>query len=87
MYKIKFPFYESCHEGVIIGTSRPETLFGDIAVAIGSGYHIGEAGSLQRPKSIFHPILRKEIPLILDDEMITPGMGTGAVKVFLNPPL
>ena len=78
MYKIKFPLHEFCQEGIIVGTSRPETLFGDVAVAIRSDYAMGSL--FQVPRSIFHPILHREVSLIVDDEMVAPCVGTGAMK-------
>jgi valyl-tRNA synthetase len=62
---------------IIVSTTRPETIFGDVAVAVNPldpRYQGLEGTMLQIPLS------GRTIPLIYD-EMATIGMGTGAVKI------
>ena len=77
LYFIKYPLKKNKKSYITIATTRPETIFGDSAVAI----HPDD----KRFKK-FHgdilllPILNKEIPLILDDHA-DPEKGSGAVKI------
>ena len=64
-------------EGVVVATTRPETLLGDVAVAVhpdDSRYRklIG--------KKLKLPLTRREIPVIAD-ESVDKEFGTGAVKI------
>ena len=64
-------------EGIVVATTRPETLFGDVAVAVNPSderYHhlIGRFVSL--------PLTDRKIPVIADD-YCDPEFGTGAVKI------
>lgn len=76
LWKIAYPTYDRIGE-IIIATTRPETLFGDTAVAV----HPDDA----RYKSLIGtnvllPLTDRVIPII-GDESIDPTFGTGAVKV------
>ncbi|MFH2068748.1 MAG: valine--tRNA ligase [Candidatus Omnitrophota bacterium] len=76
LYHIRYPG-ESGTEGVVVATTRPETLFGDTAVAVNpkdSRYKkiIGKKVSL--------PILNRLIPIVAHP-MVEKGFGTGAVKI------
>lgn len=60
-----------------VATTRPETLFGDVAVAVNPKdkkyeKYIG--------KTLKLPLTNREIPVIADD-MVEPEFGTGAVKI------
>ena len=64
-------------KGLIVATTRPETMLGDVAVAVNpkdKRYRdmIG--------KILILPIINREIPVITDD-FVDPKFGTGAVKV------
>lgn len=64
-------------EGITIATSRPETMFGDTAIAVSEDdpryqHLIG--------KTVILPIVGREIPVITD-EHADPEKGTGAVKI------
>lgn len=71
-YKIK-----DSDEYVTVATSRPETMFGDTAVAVNpkDKRYKGMEG-----KTLILPIVNKEIPLIYDD-YVELEFGTGAVKI------
>lgn len=62
---------------LIVSTTRPETLFGDVAVAVNpkDARYAGLVG-----KSVKLPLTDREIPIIAD-EHADPEYGTGAVKI------
>ncbi len=75
-YHIKY-FIEGSNEYLDIATTRPETLFGDTAVAVNPDdkrykHLIG--------KNVILPIMNKLIPIITD-EHADPNFGTGCVKI------
>ncbi|MDR3180105.1 MAG: valine--tRNA ligase [Holosporaceae bacterium] len=68
---------ENSDEFICVATTRPETLFGDVAIAVNSRDHryadlIG--------KKVLIPLLNKPVPIIADD-YADPEKGTGAVKI------
>ncbi|MBU6391486.1 MAG: valine--tRNA ligase [Planctomycetes bacterium] len=77
LWHIKYPFKDAPHLFVVVATTRPETMLGDVAVAVNpkdERYQdmIGEILTL--------PIVGRELPIIADD-FVDPSFGTGAVKV------
>ena len=64
-------------EGIVVATSRPETMFADEAIAVSPGdeRYEGMIG-----KKVILPIVGKAIPVI-EDEYPDPDKGTGAVKI------
>ncbi len=76
LWYIKYPIKDS--EGfVTVATSRPETMFGDTAVAVNPK---DERYANLIGKSLILPIVNKEIPVI-SDEYVELEFGTGAVKI------
>lgn len=76
MYYIKYPV-DGTNETITIGTTRPETMFGDMAVAVSADddrykHLVG--------KMINLPFTDRQIPIITD-EHADPEKGTGAVKI------
>ncbi|XP_053685436.1 valine--tRNA ligase [Sabethes cyaneus] len=66
-------------EEILVSTTRPETLLGDVAVAVNPA----DARYDQfkgRTTMLWHPVRLCEIPLIFD-ESVDPEFGTGAVKI------
>lgn len=68
---------EDGSEGITIATSRPETMFADVAIAVAEGdkryeHLIG--------KNVLIPLVGTPIPVITD-EHADPEKGTGAVKI------
>ncbi|CAL6033706.1 Valine-tRNA_ligase [Hexamita inflata] len=60
------------------GTTRPETMIGDSALAI----HPEDARYTQyHGKFVFHPIRRIRIPIVCDSVLVDMAFGTGVVKV------
>ncbi len=76
LYHIRYPFKDEAG-GLIVATTRPETLLGDTAVAINPKDDRHQA---YHGKSVLLPLLNREIPIILDDYVDT-EFGTGALKV------
>ncbi|KUO58264.1 MAG: valine--tRNA ligase [Gracilibacter sp. BRH_c7a] len=64
-------------QGVIVATTRPETMLGDVAVAVHpeDERYIHLVG-----KTVILPLLNKELPVITD-EYVDKEFGTGAVKI------
>lgn len=59
-------------------TTRPETMLGDVAVAV----HPDDARYKQLiGKLLAPPLLDRKIPIIADADLVDPELGTGAVKV------
>lgn len=62
---------------IVVATTRPETLLGDVAVAMNPS---DERYRHWLGRTVELPVLRREIPLIADD-WVDPAFGTGLVKV------
>ena len=76
LWHIRYPLEDGTGE-VVVATTRPETMFGDTAVAVNpkDKRYKNIVG-----KNVILPIVNKPIPIVADDycEM---GFGTGAVKI------
>ncbi len=77
MYYYKYPIEGEAGEYIHIATTRPETMFGDTAVAVSK-----ENEKLKHliGKNCILPIVNRVIPIIADDHA-DPEKGTGAVKI------
>ncbi len=64
-------------EGIVIATSRPETIFGDVAVAVNPA---DERYKHLIGTKVVLPLIGREIPIIADEHP-DPAKGTGAVKI------
>lgn len=62
---------------ITIATTRPETVFGDVAIAVSAS---DERYSELIGKMVMHPLVDREIPIITD-RFVDAAFGTGAVKV------
>lgn len=76
LWKIAYPTLDKIGE-IIIATTRPETMLGDIAVAV---HPDDERYKKLIGTRILLPIVNKEIPIIAD-EYVDMSYGTGAVKI------
>ena len=75
-YHIKYPFADG--SGFVeIATTRPETMFGDTAVAVAPG---DERYKDLVGKELILPIVGRHIPII-EDQHVDPEFGTGLVKI------
>ena len=75
-YPLEFPLENDITE-MIIATTRPETLPGDVALAVHSkdlrySHLIG--------KTVVHPLTGKTLPIVAD-EHVDPNYGTGILKI------
>ena len=76
LYHIRYPFADG-QGGVIIATTRPETMLGDTAVAV----HPEDERYLEMDaKTLLLPLVNREIPIIRD-AYVDMSFGTGALKV------
>ncbi|MBL7016993.1 MAG: valine--tRNA ligase [Kiritimatiellales bacterium] len=76
MYHIRYAVKGEKHK-VVVATTRPETMLGDVAVAV-SPRDKRYANLIG--KTLVLPILNREIPVVAD-EYVDPEFGTGCVKV------
>jgi valyl-tRNA synthetase len=78
LWYIRYPLQGgAAGEGVVVATTRPETMLGDTAVAV----HPDDARYLHLiGKQVVLPILKRAIPVIADP-MVDREFGTGAVKI------
>ena len=75
-WHIKYPVKDS-NDFVVIATTRPETLFGDTAVAVNPE---DERYKNIIGKTLLLPLTNREIPVIAD-EYVDKEFGTGCVKI------
>ena len=76
LYHIRYPF-KGEDGGLIVATTRPETMLGDTAIAVNPE---DERHTAHHGKSVILPLLEREIPIIQDSYVDT-EFGTGALKV------
>ncbi|MEI8139881.1 MAG: valine--tRNA ligase [bacterium] len=81
MYFIRYPVKRdgklTASEFVVVATTRPETLLGDVAVAVSPK---DERYKALIGKTLSLPVLHRDLPVITDD-FVDATFGTGAVKV------
>ncbi|MCC6575247.1 MAG: valine--tRNA ligase [Planctomycetes bacterium] len=77
LWYIKYPIKGQPDKFVIVATTRPETMFGDTAVAVNPK---DERYSNLVGGHLLLPIIGRELPVVAD-ESVDPEFGTGAVKV------
>jgi valyl-tRNA synthetase len=76
LWHIRYPIKGS-EKHVTVATTRPETMLGDVAVAVSPK---DRRYAKLVGKTLVLPILLREIPIVAD-EYVDPKFGTGAVKV------
>ena len=76
LWKIAYPLLDQIGE-IIIATTRPETLLGDVAVAV---HPDDERYKHLVGTRVLLPLTNREIPIIAD-EYVDPAYGTGVVKI------
>ncbi len=74
---IKYPIQGQPGKFIEVATTRPETLFGDLAIAV---HPEDERYTDFIGKSVILPLIEREIPVIADSS-VEAKFGTGAVKV------
>jgi len=77
LWYVRYPLLEDPSQGVVVATTRPETMLGDTAVAVHP-----EDPRYQRflGKKVRLPIVGREIPII-PDPFVDREFGTGALKI------
>ncbi|MBI2998250.1 MAG: valine--tRNA ligase [Deltaproteobacteria bacterium] len=77
LWYVRYPLIEDPSQGVVVATTRPETMLGDTAVAVHP-----EDPRYQRflGKKVRLPIVGREIPII-PDPFVDREFGTGALKI------
>jgi len=73
----RYPLTDGSGE-IVVGTTRPETMLGDTAVAV---HPDDERYSEHIGTSVRLPLVGREIPVVGDEILPDPETGTGAVKV------
>jgi len=76
LWHIRYPGADG-GEGVVVATTRPETMLGDTGVAVNPA---DERYTDLVGKKVILPIMNKEIPVVADD-YVEMEFGTGAVKM------
>ena len=80
-YHVKYPFTDGTtfngKDYIEVATTRPETMFGDEAVAVNPN---DERYKVLVGKHVMVPLVNREIEIIADD-YVTPEFGTGMVKI------
>ena len=77
LWHIRYPYPDRPDEGIVVATTRPETMLGDTGVAVNPGDARYEAVV---GKTVILPLMEREIPIVADD-FADPEFGSGAVKV------
>ncbi|RMF97520.1 MAG: valine--tRNA ligase [Candidatus Schekmanbacteria bacterium] len=77
LYHIRYPFADDPSKGVVVATTRPETMLGDTAVAVNPNDERYEA---LKGKTVILPLMDREIPVIMDD-YVDMEFGTGCLKI------
>lgn len=76
LYYIKYPYVNS-NDGLIVATTRPETMLGDTAVAINPD---DDRYRNMPADHVILPLMNRKIPVI-QDRYVDMSFGTGALKV------
>lgn len=77
LYYLRYPVKDNPRKHVVVATTRPETMLGDVAVAVNPR---DERYSALVGKKLVLPLLNRVLDIIADD-FVDPQFGTGAVKV------
>ncbi|KAI5074649.1 hypothetical protein GOP47_0010610 [Adiantum capillus-veneris] len=77
IYSFAYPIEEKNDE-IIIATTRPETMLGDVAVAI---HPEDPKYAHLHGKFVIHPFDERKLPIVCDKDLVDMNFGTGAVKV------
>ncbi|MFO0481430.1 MAG: valine--tRNA ligase, partial [bacterium] len=77
LWEIRYPIAGSADGGLVVATTRPETMLGDVAVAV---HPDDERYRALVGRSLVLPLCGREIPVIAD-AYVDPAFGTGCVKI------
>lgn len=78
LWHVTYPLADGGAEGITVATTRPETILGDVAIAV----HPDDAryAKLVGTRVLVPPSLDRSVPIVAD-AAVDPSFGTGAVKV------
>lgn len=76
LYYLKYSLEDEPNKYIVVATSRPETIFGDVAVFV---HPEDKRYTSYLNKKVFIAGLNRSVP-VLSDPLIDKGFGTGAVK-------
>jgi valyl-tRNA synthetase len=77
LYSVRYKIKDTADEWITIATQRPETIMGDVAIAVNPS---DERYKNLIGKKILVPFINREIPVIADD-YVDKAFGTGCLKV------
>jgi len=77
LYHLRYPIVGKVGEFVVVATTRPETIMGDVAVCVNPK---DPRFTALKGAKLELPILKREIPLI-EDSYVDMTFGTGALKI------
>ncbi|MDP8234071.1 MAG: valine--tRNA ligase [Candidatus Saelkia tenebricola] len=77
LYYLKYPVINAEGKFVTVATTRPETMLGDVAVAV---HPNDERYEFLKGKKILLPLINRELQIVRDDA-VDLEFGTGAVKI------
>jgi len=77
LYFVKYPFVDDSSKFMMVATTRPETILGDVAICV----HPNDLRYKKWiGKEVIVPIINRKIPIIAD-EYVDAEFGTGALKI------
>ena len=77
LYFVKYPLVEDNSKYIMVATTRPETILGDVAICVNPN---DERYKNIIGKEVIVPIINRKIPIIADD-YVDITFGTGALKI------
>jgi valyl-tRNA synthetase len=77
LYSIKYKIKDTADSWLVIATQRPETIMGDVAIAVNP---TDERYKNLIGKKVLVPFINREIPVVADD-YVDKSFGTGCLKV------
>jgi valyl-tRNA synthetase len=77
LYYVKYPFADGSGQFMMVATTRPETILGDVAICVNPN---DERYKSWIGKEVLVPIINRKIPIIADD-YVDATFGTGALKI------
>ncbi len=77
LYSVRYKIKDTADDWIVIATQRPETIMGDVAIAVNP---TDERYKNLIGKKVLVPFINREIPVIADD-YVDKTFGTGCLKV------
>ncbi|MFC4233481.1 valine--tRNA ligase [Parasediminibacterium paludis] len=77
LYYVKYPLVEDNSKYMMVATTRPETILGDVAICVNPN---DERYKAWIGKEVIVPLINRKIPIIAD-EYVDAEFGTGALKI------